>query len=115
MHSFEKLIVWQRADELAFEVYRVSKGFPDAEKYGLTAQLRRAALSVPTNISEATGRQMKGDTRRFIEIAMGSLAETGYLIHFSRHLGFINGIDHVTLDGLKGEVSALLWRFYRSF
>lgn len=114
MQNFEKLIVWQKADDLAFQVYQLTKGFPDREMYGITAQLRRAALSIPTNIAEGSGRQTKAETRRFVVIAMGSLAETNYLLHFSQRLGLISDADRIICDGLKHEVGALLWLFYKS-
>jgi len=114
MHNFEKLLVWQKSDEFAFQVYRTSKDFPEDEKFGLTAQLRRAALSIPTNIAEGSGRQTKAETRRFVVISMGSLAEVGSLLHFSHRLGLLKEADRLLLDRLKKEVGALLWCFYRS-
>ena len=81
--GYKKLIVWQKADVLAYQVYIETKDFPKEEIYGVTSQLRRAALSVPTNIVEGYGRQGKKELRWFINIALGSLAETEYLLDFS--------------------------------
>ena len=78
--GYKKLIVWQKADELAYQVYIETRNFPKEEIYGITSQLRRAALSVPTNIVEGYGRQSKNELRRFTNIALGSLAEVKYLI-----------------------------------
>jgi four helix bundle protein len=70
-------------------VYRMSVGFPQAERYGLTSQLRRAALSVPTNIAEGSKRITNNEFARFLNIAEASLAETEYLLMVSRDLGYI--------------------------
>jgi four helix bundle protein len=73
--GFEKLEVWQKAIELADNVYAVTRRFPDDERFGLTSQLRRAAVSVAANIAEGSGRSSKKDFARFVEIAYGSLME----------------------------------------
>lgn len=72
---WKKLEVWQLADEFARGVYRVTAGFPREELYGITSQLRRAALSVPTNIVEGYSRRGDRELVRFLDIALGSLAE----------------------------------------
>ena len=89
MQRFTDLKVWQRSHALALEVYRQTKAFPADERFGLTAQLRRAALSVPTNIAEGSKRQSRQEYARFLNIAEGSLAETEYLLMFSRDLGHV--------------------------
>jgi four helix bundle protein len=89
MQHYSKLRVWERSHRLVLELYRATQGFPVAERYGLTSQLRRAALSVPTNIAEGTKRTSRKDYAHFLNIAEGSLAETEYLILVSRDLGFI--------------------------
>ena len=75
MFRFEKLEVWQKAVELADDVYAVTRGFPDHERFGLTAQMRRAAVSISSNIAEGSGRSSDVEFSRFIEIAYGSLME----------------------------------------
>ena len=65
--GYQKLVVWQKADELAFAVYQAAKGFPRDERYGMTSQLRRAALSVPTNLVEGASRQGKKEFKQFVE------------------------------------------------
>ena len=113
--GYKKLVVWQKADELAFQVYCASKDFPKEELYGLTSQLRRAAVSVPTNIAEGSGRQSRNETKQFANIAMGSLVEVEYLIGLSKRLGFLSDTRYQTLVCLRDEVGALLWGFYSSF
>jgi four helix bundle protein len=88
MQHFTKLLVWQRSHKLVLAI-GASVGFPRAEQFGLTSQLRRAALSVPTNIAEGSKRQSQSDFARFLNIAEGSLAETEYLLMVSRDLGYI--------------------------
>ena len=69
--GYKKLIVWQKADELVYQVYLATKSFTKEEIYGITSQLRRAVLSVPTNIVEGYGRQGKKELKQFINIALG--------------------------------------------
>ena len=89
MQHFTKLLVWQRSHKLVLAIYNASVGFPRSEQFGLTSQLRRAALSVPTNIAEGSKRQSESDFARFLNMAEGSLAETEYLLMVSRDLGYI--------------------------
>jgi four helix bundle protein len=89
MQRFTDLMVWQRSHALVLQVYRLTKGFPPDERYGLTSQLRRAALSVPTNIAEGSKRETNREYARFLNIAEGSLAETEYLLMVSRDLGYL--------------------------
>lgn len=112
--GYKKLRVWMKADALAYEVYVVTKGFSRDETYGLTSQLRRAALSVPTNIVEGYGRQGKKELKRFVDIALGSLAETEYLLDFSFKLGYLAQEMHVKLQALRQEVGNSLWKFYKA-
>ncbi len=91
-----------------------TKSFPKEEIYGITSQLRRAGLSVPTNIVEDYGRQGNKELKQFVNIALGSLAETEYLLDFSLRLGYFNQQSHKNLPGLRQEVGNLLWNFYKS-
>ena len=112
--GYKKLIVWRKADELAYQVYLGIKKFPQEETYGITSQLRRAALSVPTNIVEGYGRQGKRELKQFVNVALGSLAEVEYLLDFSLRLGYFDEKEHHQLQSLRQEVGNLLWRFYKS-
>jgi four helix bundle protein len=113
--GYKKLIVWQKADDLAYKIYLETKKFPRDEIYGITNQLRRAAISIPTNIVEGTGRQGKNELRQFVNIALGSLAETEYLLEFCSRLNYLKEESYKKLESLRKEVGGLLWNFYKSF
>jgi len=89
-YSFEKLEVWQLARSLVRNIYKTTEGFPDSEKFGLTSQLRRAAVSISSNIAEGNGRSSNKDKARFIEIAYSSLLEVLNQLILSNDLNFIN-------------------------
>jgi four helix bundle protein len=105
MQHYSKLQVWQRSHQLVLALYRCTKAFPTDERYGLTAQLRRAALSVPTNIAEGSKRIAPRDYAHFLNMAEGSLSETEYLVLLSRDLGYIP-VD--TARGYLAQTSELL-------
>lgn len=107
------LIVFQKADELAFKIYKATESFPKSEMFGLTSQIRRSALSIPTNIVEGYARKSKKELSQFINISLGSLAETEYLLDFSKRLGYFK-VDTAEIENLLAEVGKLLWSFYRS-
>jgi four helix bundle protein len=86
--SFKDLEVWQVGHELVLEVYRLTRGFPREETYGLTSQLRRSAVSVPANIAEGFTRKTTVDKLRFLNIAQGSLEETRYYLLLARDLHY---------------------------
>lgn len=112
--GYKKLIVWHKADELTFQVYMATKKFPKEEIYGITSQLRRAVLSVPTNVVEGYGRQGRKELRQFMNIALGSLAEAKYLLDFSSRLKYFSAEQYGKLEDLAQEVGKLLWKFYKS-
>ena len=109
--GYKKLIVWEKADRLAKEIYIRTRSFPREELYGLTSQIRRAGLSVPTNIVEGYARKSKKEFQQFLNISLGSLAETEYLLKFAFDLNFFDQSDYDSLEGLRQEVGNLLWRF----
>ena len=75
MHQFEKLTIWQKAMDLVVDVYKSTEQFPDTEKYGLISQMRRSAVSIPSNIAEGSGRNSNQQFKYFLGIASGSTAE----------------------------------------
>jgi four helix bundle protein len=113
MANYKNLIVFQKADELAFRIYKATESFPKSEVFGLTSQLRRAALSIPTNIVEGYARKSKKELLQFINISMGSHAETEYLFGFSKRLGYVkSGSEEI--EELISSVGRLLWKFRES-
>jgi four helix bundle protein len=109
MQRYTELKVWQRGQALALEIYRRTEGFPDKERFGLTAQLRRAAVSVPANIAEGSRRQGAQDYARFLNIAEGSLAEVGCLLLLSRDLGYLEAPIAEKLSAEVEEISRMLY------
>jgi four helix bundle protein len=103
--TFEDLIVWQKAHAWVLAAYRFSESFPSKETYGLTSQLRRAAVSIPANIAEGFKKIGVADKRRFMNIAQGSLEECRYYLILARDLGY--GDVSQLLPQLE-EVSRLL-------
>jgi len=109
-HSYRDLIVWQVALQLVTDVYRATRDFPNREMYGLTQQIRRSAVSVPSNIAEGQGRLSKRDFRHFLGQARGSLLELETQLTIASNLGYL---DHDSLRCLfeeSGRVSQLLHR-----
>ena len=88
MHDYKKLQVWQDAVDMAVLVYELTGAFPKAEQYGLTSQLRRSAVSVPSNIAEGSGRNNPGEFDHFLGIAAGSLYELETQLIVSSRLGY---------------------------
>ncbi len=103
--NFQDLIVWQKAHQFFLGVYRLSKGFPREELYGLTSQFRRAAISVPANIAEGFKKRGRADKVRFMNIAQGSLEECRYYLILTKDLNYG---DVTKLFGQLDEVSKLL-------
>jgi four helix bundle protein len=89
MHNFRELKIWQRAMDLAVEVYKIVDTFPKEEKYGLSAQAKKSAVSVPSNISEGAGRATNNQFRYFLEIAMGSNNELQTQLELARRFNYI--------------------------
>jgi len=112
--SFVDLAVWQAAMELAKEVYRATSEFPVEERFGLTAQMRRAAVSIPSNIAEGQGRRTRGEFLQFLGTARGSLYELRTQLTLSRDLGFLAEAHEVTLKGHVVKTGQLLNGLIRS-
>jgi len=114
MMPYEKFEAWQVAHELALEIYRVTDDWPREERFGLTIQLRRAALSAPTNIAEGAAKRGNREFRRFLDIALGSLSEVSYLLRFSRDRELLTPESWLELETLRNRSGQLTWRLYRS-
>ena len=86
--NFQDLIVWQKAHQFVLSMYRLSNNFPEAERYGLTSQTRRAVISIPANIAEGFKKKTKPDKVKYMNIAQGSLEECRYYLILAKDLGY---------------------------
>jgi four helix bundle protein len=106
--DFKELKVWHKAYDLALSVYEVSRGFPREEMYGLTSQLRRAAVSIGANIAEGCGRRSDGELVRFLQIARGSASEVEHHLLLARDLKFLHATAHQNIEKRLQEVQRML-------
>ncbi|MDI6853441.1 MAG: four helix bundle protein [Deltaproteobacteria bacterium] len=106
--SYQDLVVWQKAMSLVTEIYRISQKFPKEEIFGLTSQIRRAAVSIPSNIAEGQGKSSTGEFKSFLGHAKGSLAELETQILIAKNLNFVseNEVDQLLI--LIAEVGRIL-------
>jgi four helix bundle protein len=114
MMPYERFDSWKLAHTLALAIYSASDQWPVAERFGLTAQIRRAALSAPTNIAEGSAKRGPREFRRYLDIALGSLSEVSYLLRFSRDRGILKQEDFQILDDLRDQAGKLTWRLCAS-
>jgi four helix bundle protein len=108
MRDHTKLKAFELADEVALQIYRITAGFPKEELYGLTSQMRRAAVSVPSNIVEGCARGSQADYLRFLTIAFGSLRELHYQLSLSNRLGFLSSQDSSMIEPKIVEAEKVL-------
>jgi four helix bundle protein len=106
--SYRDLIVWQKSYKLALEIYRVTKNFPKSEVYGLSQQMRKASVSVPSNIAEGYGRNHKAEYKQFLSIAYGSLLEVETQYSLAADLKYVGKCE--IIENLLKEVGAMLYR-----
>lgn len=106
--SFENLVVWQKSKDLAKDIYGATKFFPKEELYGLTSQLRRAAVSISSNLAEGTSRETSGDKARFSTIAYSSLMETLNHLIIAKELNYISESDYLILRKQIEEIGRML-------
>ena len=106
--SFEDIYAWQRAHQFVLSVYRATRSFPDFEKFGLSSQFQRAAVSIPANIAEGYRKLGQSDKLRFLNIAQGSLEECKYYCILSRDLGYVDTDTYELMYAEVNEVSYLL-------
>jgi len=114
MRDHTKLRAFELADDIAILIYRATRGFPKGEIYGLTSQMRRAAVSVPSNIVEGCARESQIEYLRFLEIAFGSLRELHYQFGLARRLGYTNKSDVSKCDSQMVETEKVLGALIRS-
>jgi four helix bundle protein len=114
LKNYKELKVWQRSYQLCLDIYKTTKGFPKEERYGLTSQIRRAALSVPCNIAEGYGRKTTPEYIRFLYIAYGSNCEMETQVFLSGDLGYLKAEEFEKLQADIGEVERMLKALIKS-
>ena len=114
MKDYRNIRAWQKAHQLVLAIYRISENFPPKEMYGLTSQLRRAAMSIPTNIAEGYGRSTDTEIARFIDISLGSANEVEYLLLLSADLKYTGHEDAQRLFEKVIEVRKMLTVFAKT-
>lgn len=112
--SYRDLIAWQKSFDLVLNIYRCTQDFPEPETYGLVAQLRRAAVSIPSHIAEGHARLSTGEFRQFLGQAMGSLMEIETQILIAQSLGYLDAEGSTNLLHLTSEVGKILNGLLRS-
>ncbi len=114
IRSFRDLIAWQKGIVLCKQIYVISAEFPDVEKFGLRSQVRRAAVSIPSNIAEGYGRRRKQDYLRFLDMARGSLCEVETQMILAQELSFVEANRVASCMELIREVDRILYALARS-
>ncbi|MGB7623517.1 MAG: four helix bundle protein [Terriglobia bacterium] len=112
--NYSELIAWQQGIELVAAVYRATQAFPKDEMYGLTSQLRRAAVSVPSNIAEGQGRKSTNEFLHHLSIAHGSLREVETQVHIAARLGYLGANQKNDLLDMAAEVGRLINGLYNA-
>lgn len=111
MNQYQNLKVWQRAKEVAVEHYKLTATFPRHEQFGLTSQLRRSAVSIPSNIGEGAGRNTKGEFIQFLGIATGSAYELETQLFIAYDLSYLDNKTFAKIHQMLQEVTKMLYSF----
>jgi four helix bundle protein len=114
VRDFRQLSVWEKSHRLALEIYAVTACFSRDELYGLTSQIRRAAVSIPSNIAEGCGRDGEAELARFLRIALGSASELEYQIILARDLSYLEALAYERLSAEVVEVKRMLGGLIKS-
>jgi four helix bundle protein len=113
MRDFREVKAWKKAHDLTLQIYHLSAKFPDNERFGLSAQIRRASASIPTNIAEGCGRSSIVELCRFMEIALGSASEVEYQLLLARDLQYVDSQIFSELSNRVIEVKRMLYAFVK--
>lgn len=108
MQNYKDLKVWEKAHKLTLEIYKISQNFPPSETYGLTSQMRRCSLSIPSNIAEGCGKMTSADFANFLQIALGSSNETEYFLILSKDLNYLPEDKFIEMERSVNEIKAML-------
>ena len=114
MNRFKELLVWQKAVEMSISIYQITDNFPAKEVYGLTSQLRRSAVSIPSNLAEGAGRNKPREFVNFIGIALGSAFELETQLIIAQKVGLINEIDFSEIIKQLVEIQNMLYGLKKS-
>ena len=106
--NFRKLQLWKSSMNLSTEIYRLTRNFPEHERYGLSSQMQRASVSIPSNIAEGFGRESTKELLRFLYTARGSLMELSTQLEICNNLGYLSEEEHSCIQRLADEVNRLL-------
>ena len=109
MHDFKKMKVWQKARELAKNIYLSTSNFPKEEVFGITSQMRRSSISIVSNIAEGYGRRTKGELINFLGIALGSVSELEAQSIIANDLSFLNDDDLTAIQQMTLEIQKMLY------
>jgi four helix bundle protein len=109
MRDFKKINVWEKSQKLAVKIYQVTKSFPKEELYGITSQIRRAAISIPTNIAEGCGKNSEKEFSRYLSIAQGSASEVHSLLLLAKDLGYQKEEENQQLENEIIEIKKMLY------
>ena len=107
MRNFKNLYVWQKSHEFVLEIYKITKDFPNEEKFGLTSQIRRATTSIALNIAEGCGRKTEKEFANFLNISFGSCSEVEYAILLCKDLNFITEKKYNDIDNKLSEIKKM--------
>lgn len=115
MHNYKELQVWKRGIKLTTEIYKISQLFPYEERFGLTSQMRRSAVSVPSNVAEGAGRRTDGEFANFLGIAHGSICELETQLYVAFDLGFIEDQRFMDVTSEITEIQKMLYSLIIKF
>lgn len=108
METYKELTVWQKSIDLVLDVYSVTESLPDSEKFGLTSQLRRCAVSIPSNIAEGYSKKSNPEFIRFLRISYGSSAELETQLYIAKKLTFVSEEDFAKVNSQLTEIRKML-------
>ena len=114
MAPFERFTAWQHSHKLVVEVYRATGRWPVSERFGLAGQVRRAAVSIPTNVAEGSAKRGPREFRRFLDVVLGSIAELTYLLRLAHDLGYITTNEYERIEAQRNLAGGMAWRLYKS-
>jgi len=109
---FERFRAWQLCHELALAAYKATQTFPHSERYGLISQIRRAAYSAAANVAEGASKHGRGEFRRFLDIALGSLGELAYAFRLARDLEILDEPTWRELERMRNHAGVVTWKLY---